>query len=119
MKTRLAFLFLAIMAYSTVSTAQEAAVILELTPDLEVVQKTMPVNPDPATKPVSYRNVVLIQVSIAPSGSVTEAFFLSSSGWRQRDKSAIAAVRDWKFRPALDAKAQAVGTTCTVRMTFL
>lgn len=64
-----------------------------------------------------WEGTMLIQASVNPLGAVTAAGINRSSGHASLDGAALAAVRQWRFRPAR-RKGQAVASQVEVPITF-
>ncbi len=69
----------------------------------KVLYKTMPDYPVKAIE-ASYTGTAIVQVYILKNGRVGEASVIGTSGHEMLDKSAVAAVSQWVFEPALMGK---------------
>ncbi len=77
-----------------------------------LLRRVEPVYPEPARK-VQARGVVMLEITIAPDGSVRSARVIK--GQPLLDKAALDAVEQWRFEPTLvGGKASAVRTIVTV-----
>lgn len=78
-------------------------------------------NPKPVYPPLSRRlreeGKVVLRVFVEVSGSVGQVEVRSSSGFERLDKSAMAAVAQWKFKPARQG-VEAVGAWVLVPIVF-
>ncbi|WP_188663091.1 energy transducer TonB [Arenimonas soli] len=57
---------------------------------------------------------IVVRLSVLCDGSVGDAAILSSSGHRAWDRSAVAAVRSWQFRPSSEGFTKDVTLLLTV-----
>jgi protein TonB len=63
--------------------------------------------------------IVIVGVTISPSGSVTEAWIISGSGYGRLDQAALDSAYQWRFEPALDAHGNPVEGSAKVRVNYI
>ena len=97
---------LAVRRVGPMSPAQTAAASAAL-PALAVVTAARPLfdrSPEPDYPPTALRRgeggTVVVRVEVGADGVPGEVGFARRSGSRELDRAALAAVRDWRFRPA-------------------
>ena len=83
---------------------------------LHATSRIEPIYP-PSERRASHEGVVRLQVQVDESGRVLDVQVTQSSGFPALDKSAVDAVKRWRFSPKME-NGQAQGTVGSVAVTF-
>lgn len=86
------------------------------TENLAVSRRVDPTYP-PASRRLNEEGTVLVKVFVSEQGRPTSVELVRSSGFERLDAAALAAVRRWLFKPAIDGGV-AVSTYTTVQVRF-